>query len=124
MANSSRCNEPNCSAVFHHIKSLRNHLVLVHKQTHYEETFDFNSEEEYNSWKTDYEIQHSVRFVFKYINNSKDVKYFFCNRSGHYTSKRAKKQLSLNAMKINDNCTCTLKVTHGIFIIIIVVYTV
>ena len=87
MGSLSRCQEPNCSATFNTIKLLRNHLILVHNQSHEPESInEFETEEEYQSWLDEIQIKYSVIFCHKndkfFKRTGRMVKYFQCNRSG------------------------------------------
>ena len=88
-----------------------------HNEMHYEEKFEFNSEENFLSWKSEYQIKHKVSFICKY--RKRDSEYYYCNRSGHYTSTCDEKIESntvkrqppqRETIKIGDNCTSTLVV--------------
>ena len=116
----SRCNETNCFAEFKLINQLRKHLKSEHNLMHYKEKFEFNSEENFLSWKSEYQIKHLVSFIFK--DRQRDSEYYCCNRSGHYTS-TCDEKIELNTVKrqppqrktikIGDNCTCTLVVKRN-----------
>ena len=115
------CSEPNCSYTFQNIGLLRNHLKDVHHQDHPTIHETFANKDEFESWKSTYEGENDVRFIFRtYTGKVVRTEYFFCNRSKitRPSQSKNKREKKVNgSVRMEKHCTCGFVVTHKAHVI-------
>ena len=112
------CSQPGCGLQFRTIELLRKHLVNVHRLNHPEHVYNCQTEQEFISWKEQYEADNLVNFnqrrKYKDVHGIEHIT-LRCNRCYKYgssSSAAVKGRKYTVSLIMNVVCTCTLIVSH------------
>ena len=124
--------QPDCNFTTQQLVTLRKHLEDTHDLEFETQTLIFSTIEgnmrvygtplliisfntEFRQWKTMFEEETTTSFVKntgkKIDSHGNEIQYYYCNRSGHYTSKSKghRKTKTQGTCKLNRYCTALIK---------------
>ncbi|KAE9543908.1 hypothetical protein AGLY_001886 [Aphis glycines] len=104
-----QCLEKGCTCKFYDKKLFISHLKYDHCIDFDVHRLKFNSEDEFLTWKEDFEQENNSRYVLvngcRTLLYGKKLSYYFCNRSTYFTNKSK----GITPNKVKGLCTATIK---------------